>query len=219
MAIDDLLDVEDPAWPVVQEWVRTSTNEATILPADPEDSAAALEAVGVTTASTMGAVVYHTGGVLFDGGWLRLLGSGSGRLPRSLPEWNVALAPEGRSSLEGRYLVADDAVGGFFAVNGGWFDSELGTVHYFAPDTLEWESLHRGYTEFVLWCCAGDVAGFYEAFRWPGWEADVEALAGDETFAFSPPLFTREAGAPLPARRTIPALEAWRTYHDDDESE
>ena len=36
----------------------------------------------------MGAVIFETGGILIDEGWLRILGSGHPRLPRSLPDWN-----------------------------------------------------------------------------------------------------------------------------------
>ena len=39
--------------------------------------------------SPLGAVVYETGGILVDGGWLRILGSGNARLTRTLPGWNA----------------------------------------------------------------------------------------------------------------------------------
>ena len=82
----------------------------------------------------MGAIAYETGGILIDHGWLRVLGSGHQKLPRSIVEWNL-----NRSS--GYLLVADDAVGGFFSINGGALGSDQGLMYYWAPDTLEWESL------------------------------------------------------------------------------
>jgi hypothetical protein len=37
----------------------------------------------------MGAIVYHTGGLLIDHGWLRILGGGGHpRTQRSLMSWN-----------------------------------------------------------------------------------------------------------------------------------
>lgn len=48
-----------------------------ILPRDPAAAEAELVKTQVTTRSVMGAVVYETGGILIDRGWLRILGSGS----------------------------------------------------------------------------------------------------------------------------------------------
>jgi hypothetical protein len=36
----------------------------------------------------MGAIIYETGGLLVDNGWIRILGSGHKKLDRNLPEWN-----------------------------------------------------------------------------------------------------------------------------------
>src|SRR5689334_17854253 len=107
----------------------------------------------------MGAVVYETGGILIDNGWLRVLGSGHDRLTRTMPRWN-----EGRA--DGFYLVADDAVGGFFAINGGALGPDAKNLYYFAPDSLEWEPLNFGYSTFLQWACAGPLEKFYEWIRW-----------------------------------------------------
>ena len=53
-------------------------------------------------------------------------------------------------------LIGDDVVGGFFAINGGGLGEEVGKAHYFAPDSLSWESLGVGYTDFLLWCFSGE---------------------------------------------------------------
>ena len=42
------------------------------------------------TSSPMGAVIYETGGILIHHGWLRILGSGSFKLPRGLMDWNFS---------------------------------------------------------------------------------------------------------------------------------
>src|SRR5438105_2390913 len=81
-------------------------------------------------------------GLFLDSGWLRVLGAGGHpRFCRSLPAWN-----EGRS--EGFYLIADDAVGGSFALNGGALGADRGKVYYYAPDALRWEACDFGYSEF-----------------------------------------------------------------------
>ena len=85
----------------------------------------------------------NTPGILIDHGWLRVLGAGGHpRFGRSLPDWN-----EGRS--DGFYLIADDAVGGFFALNGSALGEDFNQVYYFAPDSLRWEACKLGYSDFV----------------------------------------------------------------------
>jgi hypothetical protein len=87
-SVQELLAVNDPAWPIVQKWIQSAANAAEVLPPDPDLRGQALEEIQVTVRSSLGAVVYETGGILADDGWLRVLGSGHPRLRRSLPEWN-----------------------------------------------------------------------------------------------------------------------------------
>ena len=42
-------------------------------------------------------------------------------------------------------LVADDVLGGFFAINGSAFAGEAGNVFYYAPGSGEWEDCEMGY--------------------------------------------------------------------------
>ena len=41
------------------------------------------------------------------------------------------------------------------------------TIHYFAPDTLQWEDLEINYEEFLNWIIEDDITDFYEPFLWP----------------------------------------------------
>lgn len=143
--LPELIDLNDPAWPLVQEWLAEATNRHEVLPREPQRAASALQQLQVTTRSPMGAVVYETGGILIDGGWLRILGSGHPRLMRDPAQWTQSKA---ECQTLRALLIADDACGGFFALNGGGLGEDVGSVYYFAPDTLNWESLDVGYTDF-----------------------------------------------------------------------
>ncbi|HVS38366.1 MAG TPA: DUF2625 domain-containing protein [Gemmataceae bacterium] len=207
--LDELLERNEPAWPLVQQWLREATNPVEVLPASDPERAEALAAVQVTTRSPMGAVIYETGGLLIDHGWLRVLGSGHPRLLRSLSGWNKGRTRIDRPDLPAYCLIADDVLGGFFAANGGDLPGELRHVCYFAPDTLRWESLGIGYTQFLQWCFSGDLAGYYQEQRWPGWEADVSNLPGDQGFGVWPPLWAE--GPPISERRrgSVPMAELY----------
>lgn len=189
--LSELINTEEPAWPDVQQWIADAKNPVEVLPANDADRESALLATQVTTRSPMGAIVYETGGLLIDHGWLRVLGSGHSRLPRSLPAWNEGRTMFGDGEPPGYLLVADDVMGGFFAINGGRLGPEQGSLFYFAPDTVQWECLGISYTDFLIWCLQGDLATFYKNLRWPGWEQEISTLGGDQTIFIYPPLWTK----------------------------
>lgn len=204
--LDDLVNLDEPAWPLVQEWVSGAQRSVEVL----EPSARAgecLVSVQITTRSPLGAVILRSGGILVDHGWLRILGSGHPRLPRALPDWNFHCGMVEAETPPPWLLVADDVVGGFFALNGGRFSSEGPNIWYFAPDTLEWEDLEIGYTDFLHWCLSGEVDKFYELHRWDGWPDEVGALDGGHGIAIFPPLSAEGPPVKDRSRRAVPIEE------------
>lgn len=163
--IDELINRTDPGWPVVKQWIVDAKNKVEILPVDSVKAKEALYKTQVTTRSPMGAVIYSTGGLLIDNGWIRILGSGSSKLGRSLPDWNKGKSFKEFGEKPTFLLVADDVAGGFFAINGGQLGNDPGKIYYLAPDNLEWEALDMTYTEFLNFCFNGDIASFYENLR------------------------------------------------------
>lgn len=110
--LSDLINTTDPAWPLIQEWLAEAAHPVEILPRAPAAAEAELVKTQVTTRSFMGAVVYETGGILIDDGWLRILGSGSAKLPRGLGSWNIGRTQSEPAAPAHYYLIADDAAGG-----------------------------------------------------------------------------------------------------------
>ena len=109
-------------------------------------------------------------------------------------------------------MVGDDVLGGFFALNGGRFSPEGHTIWYLAPDTLDWENLGLGYSDFLCWCFSAEVDGFYEPQRWSGWQTDVRSIDGDHGIAVYPPLTA--AGAPMATRaRSVVPIEELFAVH------
>lgn len=215
--LEQLLDKTGTVWPVIQEWLKNATNPLEVLPASEPARSEALVAAQVTTRSPVGAIIFETGGLLIDNGWVRVLGSGHPRLPRSLPQWNLE-RPTGRVRERPPFiLIADDVVGGFFALNNGAFSSAPGTVHYFAPDILTWQSMDIGYPAFLQWLLIGDIAGFFADSRWEGWEEEVSTLGGDNGFLISPLLSVE--GPPVDARHrnVVPVAELYSLYVDEED--
>ena len=124
-----------------------------------------------------GVVLSKTGGIVIDN-WIRIYGSGKYDFYRkntSLSEW-------------GALIVAEDIVGGLFSLDGN------GIINYFAPDSLQWESLDIKYSQFIQWAMSKErVDKYYETFRWDGWEKDSAMLSSIQGIICIPPLWTKES--------------------------
>ena len=190
-------------WSIVQNAMRISRNKFQILQADTAEAKKAIYETQVTTRSPMGAIIYCTGGILIEDGWIRILGSGSALLNRSLPEWNKGKTFNEYCEQPKFLLVADDVVGGFFAVNGGALGPEMGKIYYLAPDDLKWESLHITYTDFINFCFVGDMKLFYGDLGWPQCRGEVTKLTGNDAFYFYPFRWTKEGKDISNDKRTI----------------
>jgi hypothetical protein len=73
--LHELVEVVEPALPLVVEWAANAELSVEILPPS-SNSGDVLVELQVTTRSVLGAIAYGTGGILVDGRWLRMLGSG-----------------------------------------------------------------------------------------------------------------------------------------------
>lgn len=208
--VEELLNTTDSGWSVIKEWIDLAQNKVEILPCDRERATDALVKTQVTTRSLMGAIIYETGGLLIDNGWIRILGSGCDQMKRSLPDWNQGKTFSEFGEPAPYLLIADDAVGGFYAINGGYLGEDAGNVYYFAPDMLTWESLGIGYSQFLLFCFETNMNDFYETLRWEGWQKDLSDLKPDYTYSFYPFLWTKQ-GADINkvTRKVIPVEEVY----------
>ncbi|MBC9229139.1 DUF2625 domain-containing protein [bacterium SPL81] len=190
--LNELLDPNESGWALIQNWLITAKNQNEVLPKNKDRAESELISNQVTTRSTMGAIIYETGGILIDHGWLRILGSGSEKLKRGINEWNMGKTIPQSNKQSYYLLIADDILGGYFAINGGSLGENVGDIYYFAPDNLRWESLDIGYSDFLNWCLNGDLDQFYGSLRWNNWKTDIQELTGNQIFSFYPFLWTIE---------------------------
>ncbi|WP_103630486.1 DUF2625 family protein [Campylobacter concisus] len=196
-ALDELIDTNEPGWALIEEWLKEAKNDYEILPRDESRAQSELLGLQVTTRSPMGALVYGCGGVVIDGGWLRVLGSGCEQMKRGIYSFNLGKSFSQAGQMPSYLLVADDVLGGFFAVNGGAFGGKAGNVFYYAPDSGKWEDTQLGYSQFLYWALCGDISKFYELYCWDGWREDVRNFSLDKVMFALPPLLWQDADVRL----------------------
>lgn len=191
----------DPAFPLIEQWVSEAEIPVELLSPSAKRGDV-LHHLQVTTGSSMGAIAYETGGILVDGGWLRLLGSGNQKLRRDIATWNAGRA-------DGFILCGDDVLGGYFAVNGGGLGTDPGAIYYLAPETLQWESLEIGFSTFVQWSFTTQLRYFYDQQGRPDCVADAMSISADQCLNFYPYLWTNEGSLETSSRRPISVHEQW----------
>ena len=189
---EELINDTDSGWKFVSDWIKSAKNKVEILPVERQKAIDVLYKTQVTTRSPMGAIIYETGGILVDNGWIRILGSGSEKLTRNIAGWNLGKAFNEFGKGAPYLLIGDDAIGGFFILNGGIFGEDVGKIYYFAPDTLEYEPLDITYSQFLDFCFNNNLNDFYKGFRWKKWKEDVSELNADSVYNFYPYLWTKE---------------------------
>ncbi|WP_228519057.1 DUF2625 family protein [Flavobacterium sp. LC2016-12] len=212
---EELIDKKDPAWTTVEGWIKTAKNKVEVLPVEDIKAKETLYKVQVSTHSSMGAIVFMTGGLLIDDGWIRILGSGNLRFNRTLPDWNKGKSYKELGENPSFLLIADDAIGGFYLLNGGGLGKDLGKIYYFSPDNLEFEPLDITYSEFLGFCFNNDLDKFYEGNRWNGWRDDVSKLKGDEVFNFYPFLWTVEGSDINKCSRKVISVQEQYSFNLD----
>jgi hypothetical protein len=218
--LSELVEVEEPAWPVLTERLAGSAAPVRVLPVDPVAGRTCLHRLQVTARSFLGAMALECGGLVLDGGWLRVHGGGGPDL-RGLGEVNdlsaaVVFGPPLR------LVVGHDVLGGVFALNGPGSEGaehpgRPGEMVYFAPDSLRWEPMETTYSSWLLWMLAGNLEGFYEGLRWTGWREEVEALGLGQGLAVRPRPRSGEQTPADPAaasRRAVPLGELTAANRD-----
>lgn len=178
-SLEELVDKQS-AWLILRDWFTQATNHYEILASYPEDAGSCLVGMQLSTRSPLGAIVYETGGIFIDHAWLRILGSGNEKLPRGLFDWNFGKTFKQSGEQPSHLLIADDAIGGYFAINAGGIGSEIGKIYYHHPKNKNWENTNLTYSEFLGWALAGDLDDFYNALRWDTWQADIAKLQGHQ---------------------------------------
>ena len=142
----------------------------------------------------MEAIVNNTDSIVINK-YLRLLGSGQS-LYENIFLFNLEVE---RAFGEKNYIVAYDAFGGLFATRG--------TIHYFAPDTLEWEDLEMNYNEFVKWVLSENLRDFYSSFFWDKSEDMLNNLKLGQGILIYPYLWAKECNINTAVKKLVPYKE------------
>jgi Protein of unknown function DUF2625 len=180
-----------PGWDDVMSIIGSSINEYKILPV--EDSAKAVENLydlQISTRQHLGAIIYKTGGIVVDHGWIRIFGSGSVLLNRNIVDYSIdkGLTP-GIDKPKGMAIIADDVLGGFYAINYGDLGVDINSVYYFGADGLSYERMNMTYREFLVFCFNTKLDNWYDGYRWNNWQKEIPETNYNQSLDAKPRLY------------------------------
>jgi hypothetical protein len=211
----------------ISKWIASARNKVEVLPKDNVNASVTgsdgpvflnhTSAITSDADSALRELMSGYGGILINHGWLRILASGCKRLNRSLPEWNKGKSFTNDGDNLSYLLIADDAVGGFFALNMGGIDNEnINRVFYYGPNGLNWQSTGLDYRRFMSLCFTGNISDFYSDFFWKGWQDEVSKLGCDEAVSCYPLLWTNTGKEMKCNRKVVSTQKIWDQYHHND---
>ncbi|MCL1838036.1 MAG: DUF2625 domain-containing protein [Propionibacteriaceae bacterium] len=205
--LDELIQVDDPAWTQIEQWVTASPNVVQILPCLPSEGENTLYRLQVTAHSMLGGVALNCGAMTIDSGWVKVLGAGVPGLPGVAQVNGFPQQPGEAPPAMAGMIVAIDAIGGQFAIDGGGIGDNPGEVCYWDPSALAWVGLGAGHSEFVGWLLCEDHTDFYQDLRWDGWDSVVDSLDIGEGINVWPPPWSKEYKQESASRKAVPLRE------------
>jgi hypothetical protein len=196
---------ERDLWEEVLEMLNTSNKKIQIYNGAENIGTVEIETMEIARNSVLGVVVLYTEGIYIDN-WIRVIGQ-RGKHHNGIIEYNSEQMNGNSDFLRGTVVVAQDIVGGIFAINKSRFSEGQKKIWYFAPDTLEWECLDMNYAEYMAWLLQGDTDMFYDSMRWKGWEKDCKDVGFDKSFLIYPFLWSKECDLSTATKKIVPYTE------------
>ena len=192
-------------WEQLYSVIKASGRETVVHENRLGDIDNAFSKLQISDKSVLGAIISNTCGITVDN-WIRILGSGS-KNNRGILSYNEIGDDGIPKKVEGMLIVADDVVGGTFAINNGKYSTGIGEIWYFAPDTLKWESMEVKHSEFIMWVLQGDIDGFYKSMRWKKWKKDCKEVGFNQAMLIYPFLWSNEIKLEKATKKAVPVEE------------
>ena len=198
-------DIDNSLWKELKQMFSDSDKNIKVNRSKASKRHNTLDVLEITPKSVLGSVLFNTSGITVDN-WVRVLGA-ENEENRGILSYNKINENGAANTIDKMLIVADDVVGGIFALNAGKFSDGIGDVWYFAPDTLQWESLEIKYSEFISWIARGNIDEFYSTLRWSKWRDDVSNVDFDEAILIYPFLWSKELNIENADKKIVPVEE------------
>ncbi|MBE5932641.1 MAG: DUF2625 family protein [Lachnospiraceae bacterium] len=188
----------DNIWKKLQDLFCKSNYDIIIYDGVKEIGKNECDKLNIPYDSALASVVMNCSGIIVDN-WIKILGHGNENRNGVLHHNSIAKS----SYLDGMFIVATDIVGGIYAINISRFHVDKSVIWYFAPDTLEWESMSMKYIDFIAWTLTGNINDFYESMRWNNWREECKNMEYNTCKLIYPFLWSKECDINSATKRNV----------------
>lgn len=188
-------------WNEIYNMLNKSTNNVIVKKQNKVDDI--LKKMGINENSTMGQIIINTSGIIVDN-IIRVYANGNDLDSHNIYNYNLELE---KCLGHNKLIIADDIFGGLYAINKGSSKTHVGEVGYFAPDTLEWESLGINYSEFIAWISSSNLNEFYNSFKWEKFHHDIKKVKFNQAVLIYPFLWSNECNVETADKKIISSRE------------
>ncbi len=189
-------------WDEILGFIKNSAHQVELVQ-EGALSSDKLRAMGIPETSTMGQVMLNMKRLVVSG-YLRVYGS-------EIPEISKivnAIYP-GK-----KIVVATDVWGGIFAIGNGDFSGDTSIMWYYAPETLQWESMDIRYADFIEWIFSRKFEEYHMSFVWANMEQMLQTLRADQGVLIYPFLWSKECNIQTATKNAVPLEELLRLNAD-----
>ncbi|MDD6446985.1 MAG: DUF2625 family protein [Ruminococcus sp.] len=199
-------------WNQIKTMFENSDRDIAVLGTYDSNEEKTVELLGISPESVLANIILNTSGVVVDN-WVRIFGHTSSKT-KGITGVNAVDNSGIPQRIPGMLIVGSDIVGGIFAINLGKFSDNVGTVWYFAPDSLDWECLEFRYAEFIAWTAQDNMDRFYMSMRWQGWRNIAKEVSFNDGILIYPFLWSRESDIENDKKSVVPFEEIFKINMD-----
>lgn len=191
-------------WNEIINMFDSSTSKIEIVAGKDAVGESIVDELNLNRSTVLATTICNVSGITIDN-TIRILGQGD----HNLNGINIINAVKDGvpTKIHDMLIVGTDVFGGMYAMNLAEVNGTIGNIFYFAPDTLEWESMDMKYSQFLYWTVHGNTGEFYNSMKWNGWEKTAQSTGFNEGILIYPFLWSKEINVETAKKSIVPFEE------------
>ena len=191
----------DTLWNEIKEMIDSSELDVQLFDGKKTVGERIVKLLSLNENTSLAKVILNSAGMIVNN-CIRILGQGNDNI-QSIENVNVVKTGL-PTRIEGMLIVGLDIFGGVFAMNTIEIDNSIGDIYYFAPDTLDWESMGVKYSQFLAWALSKNIDEFYQSMQWNGWNEIAKQADFNQAILVYPFLWSKEVNINTATKNIVP---------------
>lgn len=191
-------------WNEILQVFNNSKTKIELVDGEENIGEAIINELNLNQDTTLATIICNVAGITINN-TIRIMGQGNQNL-NSICKIN-AVKNGVPTKITNMLIVGNDIFGGIYAMNISKINGEVGNIFYFAPDTLDWESMDIKYSQFLYWTICGNTDDYYNSMKWNGWDKMAQSIGFNDGILIYPFLWSKEINIETASKNIVPFEE------------